>query len=322
MNTSPTLARPAPKGRRLALDLPRVVFVTRKSPLELLVERAGTIGQARFQLGSNGLDFSRYEKQQEQFDTSLHALESSLASGQRRVRIDREELDRFLFAPDDLVVVVGQDGLVPNVAKYLDDQVVLGVNPHPEMYDGALCRYDPTSARAAIKSASTTVEALSIERRTMVEAVREDGQRLVALNEIFVGHRSHQSARYVLNAGDARERQSSSGIICATGTGSGGWARSIAEQRHLRTALPTPEESRLVWFVREPFPSVSTGTALDEGLLRPGEHLELVSELGGGGVAFGDGIESDWLEFVEGQTLRLAIASRHLRLAVPSPDLP
>ena len=50
-----------------------------------------------------------------------------------------------------------------------------------------------------------------------VAAEADDGQRLLALNEVFVGHTSHQSARYRVTFGDAEERQSSSGVIVATG---------------------------------------------------------------------------------------------------------
>jgi hypothetical protein len=39
----------------------------------------------------------------------------------------------------------------------------------------------------------------------MVQAELDDGQRLLALNEIFVGHRTHQSARYRLGFGRASE---------------------------------------------------------------------------------------------------------------------
>lgn len=41
----------------------------------------------------------------------------------------RGDLDRFLFEPDDIVLALGQDGLVANVAKYLDGQPVIGSNP-------------------------------------------------------------------------------------------------------------------------------------------------------------------------------------------------
>lgn len=112
-----------------------------------------------------------------------------------------------------VVVVVGQDGLIPNVAAagWL------------EVRDGRSFR---------------------VQRRSMAMAQREDGQSLLALNEVFVGHRTHRSARYRLRIDGREKRQSSSGIICATGTGSTGWARSIARQRHREVSLQ-PEESRL-----------------------------------------------------------------------------
>ncbi len=46
--------------------------------------------------------------------------------------MSRPELNRFLFEPEDVVIAVGQDGLVANVAKYLSGQMVVGVNPLPE----------------------------------------------------------------------------------------------------------------------------------------------------------------------------------------------
>ena len=57
----------------------------------------------------------------------------------RRARVDRDDLDRFLFAPDDVVVVLGQDGLVANVAKYLAASPCSGINPEPERFEGVLC---------------------------------------------------------------------------------------------------------------------------------------------------------------------------------------
>lgn len=49
----------------------------------------------------------------------------SLAKHGRLQRLDRGFLPNFLFPPDSLVVVVGQDGLVANTLKYLDGQCVL-----------------------------------------------------------------------------------------------------------------------------------------------------------------------------------------------------
>ncbi len=308
------------------LQLPRVVLVTRKTPLELLLERHGTIGQVRFYLESRGQEVSGYQEGHESFLDGFAQVQRAIPPEQRRVRVDRQGLDRFLFAPDDLVIIVGQDGLVPNAAKYLKGQLAIGVNPDPGRYDGVLCQHPPGAVADLLAWAAERRrdEEFHVEHRIMALATREDGQRLLALNEIFIGHQTHQSARYRLQAGIIEERHSSSGLICSTGTGSTGWARSFSEQVGLAPRLPVPEERRLFWFVREPFPSVSTQTGLRHGDLSTGERLTLVSEMGEGGVIFADGIESDRLEFLTGQRVTVGMAADTFNLVVrgrqsPSP---
>jgi len=81
--------------------------------------------------------------------------------------------------------------------------------------------------------------------------------------------------------------------------------------------LPRPDEPRVAWFVREPFPSVSTGTKLNFGFLEKDSELVLISEMGEDGVIFGDGIESDRIEFISGQSLRIRLDAQTLRLVMP-----
>lgn len=302
-------------------NLPRVVLVTRKTLLELLLERHGTLGQARFYLESRGQEIAGPREAHDRFEAGLAEVQRAIAPDQRRVRVDRDQLDRFLFAPDDLVVIVGQDGLVPNVAKYLTGQLTIGINPDPERYDGVLCRHSPAAMPGLLLwTLDPRGPAYRIERRTMAEAQREDGQRLLALNEIFAGHQSHQSARYRIRVEPVdpvqEERHSSSGIVCSTGTGATGWARSICEQTYGEAILPGPDEPKLAWFVREPFPSVFTQTGMQNGSLGPGQKLVLSSEMGEGGVVFADGIESDRLEFLSGQVVTVKISSSTFNLVV------
>ena len=81
----------------------------------------------------------------------------------------------------------------------------------------------------------------------MVAASTDDGQQLVALNEVYIGHRTHQSARYRLSSADnLPERQSSSGILVGTGTGSTGWCRSAWQERRSPLALPSPTDPELL----------------------------------------------------------------------------
>ena len=103
-------------------------------------------------------------------------------------------------------------------------------------------------------------------------------------------------------------------MIVATGTGSTGWARSVARSRATEMRLPAPTERTLAFFVREAFPSVATGTTLTEGLIAGEERLSVSSEMNEGGVAFGDGIEEDHIDFHFGQELVLQASQTSLQL--------
>ncbi len=300
-------------------DLPRLVIVTRPTPLDMLKDRFGTLDQARFYVKSRGQSATRAEQAHERQARALKLVVAAIPAEQKRVMVQREELDRFLFLPNDVILAVGQDGLVPNVAKYLDGQLLVGFNPDKATWPGVLCRHDPADAAALIAFANRRQFGFAIAAHTMVRVQREDGQELHALNELFVGHHSHQSAKYHLRIGEARERHSSSGVIVATGTGATGWAASIVRQRQLQVALPDPCARRLAYLVREPWPSAATGATLDFGFIEGEQRLELVSEMERGGVIFGDGIEADFLEFNEGQVAAVGLAARTLNLVVPAP---
>ena len=201
----------------MAALTPRAVFVTRETDYELLIARHATRGQARFFLESRGQGLAAVEARHERFHAVLAQARAAVPGEWRQALVRRADLDRFLFAGDDVVVAVGQDGLIANVAKYLGEQPVIGVNPAPDLYDGVLAR-NPVERLARLLPASVAGD-VAIERRTMVQAVIDGTERLFALNEIFVGHRSHQSARYRIEAGSEAEEHSSSGLIVASGTG-------------------------------------------------------------------------------------------------------
>jgi hypothetical protein len=303
---------------------PRVVLVHRHTELEELVARHGTRGQAAFYLRTRGRRIEDLEARHSEQAAAMVAVSSAIPTDWRRGMVERADLPRFLFGPDDIAVAVGQDGLVANLAKYLDGQLIIGVNPEPRRNPGVLVRHRPGACAGLLALAvrggggepgdGGPTAAAPVERLTMVTAETDDGQRLTGLNEIYVGQATHQTARYTLRLPDGRaEAQASSGLIVSTGTGATGWCRSAWLERKSQVSLPGPEEDRLAWFVREAWPSPATGTACTEGTLSAGQEIEVTAE-SDRLVLFGDGIEADTVPLTWGQSARLRLADHSLRL--------
>jgi hypothetical protein len=122
------------------------------------------------------------------------------------------------------------------------------------------------------------------------------------VNDLFIGPRSHTSARYTIRTGDRSESHSSSGIIVSTGLGSTGWLRSIlAGATGIASALSgraikIDEKKAFAWdadylyfSVREPWPSKTSSAEITFGKVTPRTPLVLVSQMPEDGVIFGDG---------------------------------
>lgn len=292
---------------------PRVVIVRRETDLDRVRATYSSLASARFVLERRGLTIERVEAAHKDFAEVLRRVRAAVPPDWRQAVLPRSEVERFVFGPDDIVVAVGQDGLVANVAKYLDGQTVIGVDPAPGSNAGVLVRFRAEHLEEALAAAHE--QKLSIEPRVMAEATLDGGETLLALNEIFVGHRSHQSARYTIRAGEHVERQSSSGLIVSTGTGLTGWASSILRATSRKLDLP-PTKPQLGYLVREAWPGPGVGTSLVAGLVGQ-KPLVVTSEMDDGGTVFADGIESDHLAFAWGRSVAVRPAARRLNLAVP-----
>jgi hypothetical protein len=150
--------------------------------------------------------------------------------------------------------------------------------------------------------------------------------------ELFIGQRTHVSARYRLRYRAAEEDQSSSGIIVSTGAGSTGWLRSVVTGAAgiVSAFLPEPQVDEvrerygfdwgadyLVFSVREPFTSKMSQAALVFGKVQAGEDLVVTSQMPQQGVIFSDGVEADSLEFNSGRIASIGVADRKVRLVIP-----
>jgi len=320
----PASGHPLPAGEGSSEAFEKLVLVTRKTRLTELIERFNTRAQARFYLEHAGLDFDDYQAEDDEYRRSLEVLERGLQLGLPVQVLDRALVPTYLFSRTDLVVALGQDGLVANTAKYIGAQPLIGVNPDPKRFDGILLPFLPADARRA---AMAVLERRSRFREvTLAEAKLSDGQRLLAFNDFYVGARTHVSARYRLDAGNGWERQSSSGVIVSTGAGSTGWLSSVCQMASgvakLLGGTTGPalklkwEDPRLVFVVREPFVSRHSSAAFTAGMVERGAALKLESLMPSGGVLFSDGMEDDYLAFNSGVVAELRAAPQRARLAV------
>ena len=126
------------------------MIVTRSTALEQLVERFNTRDQARFYIEHMGGRFDEYQTAHDAYHRALAFLHDAMPKGVRTQWIDRSFLPTFTFGQSDVVVILGQDGLVVNAAKYLNGQLVVALNPDPARIDGVLLPFDFPSAAGAI----------------------------------------------------------------------------------------------------------------------------------------------------------------------------
>lgn len=302
----------------------KIVIVTRKTRLTELIYKYNTLEQARFYIEHLGVDFSDYIKEDQQYCRSVKQVMEIAGHYARVQEIDREFIPNMIFGKHDIVIAVGQDGLVANVMKYLDGQPLIGVNPDTARWDGVLL---PFEAGQLAELLPRVLEGkYNGKDITMAEAVTKDGQKMMAVNDLFIGCRTHVSARYDITWNQEEENQSSSGIIISTGLGSTGWYKSIMTQAKRMAAIfqcgsiveqPLSwGDNQLIFVVREPYPSRSTQANIVYGRIGQNDTFRVVSKMPANGVVFSDGMEEDTITFQSGTEVQVGIAKKKGRLVV------
>ncbi len=302
----------------------KIVLVTRKTRMDELVERFNTRAQAEFYIRHGGGDFSAYMLEHDAYQRSLQTVRRAIETGLKIQVMDRSMVPTYVFSKQDLIVTLGQDGLVANTAKYVAGQPILAVNPDPERFDGVLLPFAPAVLGRSLEQVLNGKE--RTRAITMAQAKLKDGQRLLAFNDLFIGAKSHVSARYRVQHANQHENQSSSGIIVSTGAGSTGWLSSIFSEtagilsflggqpiNPLRVAW---DEQRLVFVVREPFVSRHSQAGIVAGSILPNAPLAIESQMPSGGVIFSDGVEADHLDFNSGAIADIGIAPEQANLVI------
>jgi NAD kinase len=294
----------------------KLILINRKTRLQELKEKYCTLGQAKFYIEHLGERFDDYVAEDALYSESQRTVLAHLKQIGRVQILERSLLSTYLFASDDIVVVLGQDGLVANTLKYLNGQPLIAINPIPDLYDGVLlpfCVSDTLEVLNNVLQASMSVKHIS-----MAKVTTNLGDSILAVNDVFIGPKSHTSARYEICVGEQNEHQSSSGIIVSTGLGSTGWFKSILAgasgiaNRSLHKQLSNGfawDSADLYYTVREPFPSAVTKTNLVFGKITAGLKFKLISKMAENGVIFSDGMEDDPIPFNAGTTAQVELST-------------
>ncbi len=298
----------------------KIVLITQKTRLEDLIYRHNSIGQAKFYIEHHGGDFSDYEVEHSKYQESISVAKDFLEKYGRLQVIDRGFVSNFMFGKDDLVVAIGRDGLIANTMKYLDGQMLIGVNPDPTRWDGVLLPFVAEDLKSIIPEVQAKKR--NVKAVTLAKVSLNDGQELYGVNDIFIGQKTHTSARYEISFRNKKETQSSSGIIVSTGLGATGWLKSIISgaagidkacglsQKPLIGDEFHWDSNYLYFTVREPYPSTSTGADIVFGKIEENEKFIVTSNMPENGVIFSDGMEQDYLQFNSGSTAEITIAEK------------
>ncbi len=212
-----------------------------------------------------------------------------------------------------------------NTAKYVGDLPIIGVNPDPSRNDGVLLPFDVRDARNAV--GRVIDDKADTRDVTLAEVNTNDGQRMLAFNDFFIGASSHVSARYTLETGGAASRSPPAACWLRRGGIDRVVVLFVQHDRWIRSCLRRGpggnrlrldwEDRRLAWAVREPFRSRHSRADLVVGLLEENEELVIGSQMPSHGVIFSDGVEDDFLEFSSGMIARFTVSSQRARLVVP-----
>ena len=305
------------------MKLEYAIIVKNKTRLESLVERFNTRAQAKFYIERLGGNFEDYEIEHETFQHSLTELQTRLSKIIKNKTVERVYLPSFIFSETNLIVVIGQDGLVANTAKYSKTCPIIAVNPDKARYDGVLLPFSSNDFTEGVENVITGRYRARTAR--FAEARLNDGQRLLAFNDLFIGASSHVSARYKISFNGETEEHSSSGLIVSTAAGSTGWLSSVFNmaygvaglfEQNITPQRPVLNDNEMLFAVREPFQSIRTQTGITAGLIQEQDQLSVESLMTTGGVIFSDGIESDFLKFNSGAIAKIGMAAETATLVL------
>lgn len=189
------------------------------------------------------------------------------------------------YSPYDLIITVGGDGTMLEVARSLGHhQLLLGVNSDPDWSVGQFCHAHIGNFERVIRhvlNRSAKIKPLYKLRIILRDGLRT--RRIECLNDVLICHANPAAmSRYKITIGKATEEHRNSGIWFASAAGSTGAIASAGGRK-------LPEESWAIQYrPRELYYAKDIDYRLTGGIIPPGQRAIVVSHMPKGRI-FVDG---------------------------------
>ncbi len=187
---------------------------------------------------------------------------------------NRDKLSKVQFKNKNLVIAVGGDGTFLRAAHFIKSQLLIGVNSDTKSKEGFFMKSNKNNFEAKLKKVVN--KNAKIRKLLRLEAcINNKKVEALALNEFFIGARkSYHAAKYVVQIGNKRERQKSSGILVTTPSGSYAWAKSCCNK------VLSLNSKNYQFVVREPYEGkIFRNYRLKYGILKPNQEISIISEM-------------------------------------------
>ncbi len=188
----------------------------------------------------------------------------------------------------DLILSVGGDGTLLEVARYTGTTPVLGVNSDPQRSTAFFCAANGTTIASCLQALlAGTLQQVPLTRLQL--AINGQTLPFYALNDLLVTHANPAAmATYTLQVGTSSEAQKSSGIWIAT-------AGSTAAMRAAGGRVMPLQSRQRQYLVREPYTGNGLCYRLLKDLVSPDISLQVTSRMRRGRL------------FIDGPHLRYAL---------------
>lgn len=217
----------------------------------------------------------------------------------------RSELNHNIVN-EKLIVVIGGDGTVLDVAQFVKKNIVIGINSDKKRSFGFFCVGDSFLFERMIENENSNI--FSIQKLVRIAMiVNEKPSPYIALNEILITNKNPAAtSRYEICIDGKRENHRSSGIWVSTAAGSTGAIASGGGQVQLLN------DNRIQYRVREPCFSSNNSFVFLSGFIDKDGDLIIKSKMEDGCI-YVDG-PNRAIPFSFGSTVRITSKGEPFRL--------